>query len=393
MIELLAPAGNLEKLKTAIIYGADAVFIGGKHFSLRANASNFDENDLIEGCKFAHERGKKVYVTTNVIPHQKDKEGLIEYLKVLERAKVDAIIAASPLIINTALEHTSLEVHVSTQQSAMNINTVNYFHQKGATRVVLARDLDLKEIEHIVTNVDAEIEVFIHGGMCAGYSGRCALSNHLTNRDANRGGCAHTCRWFFDLEKDGIKDTDVPFSLGSKDLAAVREIPKLIDMGVASLKIEGRMKSQHYIATVVNTYRRLIDEYQQTGMVADFEKYENELKLAENRETSHGFFYGLPTEEQQLFERRSERVMQNFVGLVVDYDKETKLATIETKNVFRLETLEVLSPNFESRSFENTIMYSMEGEPMDRAFRANQLIKLMIPFEVKPYDMLRASRT
>src|SRR5690606_38008446 len=148
----------------------------------------------------------------------------------------------------------------------MNINTVNYFHQKGATRVVLARDLDLKEIEHIVTNVDAEIEVFIHGGMCAGYSGRCALSSHLTNRDANRGGCAHTCRWFFDLEKDGIKDTDVPFSLGSKDLAAVREIPKLIDMGVASLKIEGRMKSQHYIATVVNTYRRLIDEYQQTGM-------------------------------------------------------------------------------------------------------------------------------
>jgi len=393
MIELLAPAGNLEKLKTAIIYGADAVFIGGKQFSLRANASNFDEKDLIEGCKFAHKYGKKVYVTTNVIPHQKDRNGLIEYLKVLERAKVDAIIAASPLIINTALEHTSLEVHVSTQQSAMNINTVKYFQDKGATRVVLARDLDLKEIENIVTNVSAEIEVFIHGGMCAGYSGRCALSNHLTNRDANRGGCAHTCRWFFELENEGKLDTEVPFSLGSKDLAAVREIPKLIDMGVASLKIEGRMKSQHYIATVVNTYRRLIDEYQENGFIADFEKYENELKLAENRETSHGFFYGLPTEDQQLFERRSERVMQNFVGLVVDYDKSTKLATIETKNVFKLETLEVFSPNFESKSFENTIMYDLDGNPMDRAFRANQLIKVMIPFEVSPYDMLRASRT
>src|SRR5690606_16077562 len=217
---------------------------------------------------------KKVYVTTNIIPHQKDREGLIEYLKMLERAKVDAIIAASPLIINTALKHTSLEVHVSTQQSAMNLNTVKYFQNKGATRVVLARDLTLTEIEDIVSKSEVEIEVFIHGGMCAGYSGRCSLSNHLTNRDANRGGCAHTCRWFFDLTKDGNKKTDVPFSLGSKDLSAVREIPKLIDMGVASLKIEGRMKSQHYIATVVNTYRRLIDEYQQTGMVADFEKYE-----------------------------------------------------------------------------------------------------------------------
>src|SRR5690606_11860129 len=165
MIELLAPAGNLEKLKTAIIYGADAVFIGGKQFSLRANASNFDEKDLIEGCEFAHKYGKKVYVTTNIIPHQKDREGLIEYLKMLERAKVDAIIAASPLIINTALKHTSLEVHVSTQQSAMNLNTVKYFQNKGATRVVLARDLTLTEIEDIVSNSEVEIDVFIHGGM------------------------------------------------------------------------------------------------------------------------------------------------------------------------------------------------------------------------------------
>lgn len=392
MTELLAPAGDLDKLKIAIIYGADAVFIGGKSFSLRANASNFTKEDLIEGCRFAHERGKKVYVTTNVIPHQKDKSGLIEHLKTLEEAKVDAIIAASPLIINTALEHTNLEVHISTQQSALNIPTVNYWYNKGATRVVLGRDIDLEGIEHITKNVKSEIEVFIHGGMCAGYSGRCALSNHLTNRDANRGGCAHTCRWFFELQKDGEKYTDTPFSMGSKDLSAVKEITKLIDMGVASLKIEGRMKSLHYIATVVNTYRRIMDEYTNTGTILDYEMYVDMLKNAENRETSHGFFYGLPTKDQQLFEQRSERVMQNFVGLILDYDEKTELATVETKNVFLLEELEVFSPKHESRYFKNASMINSKGEKIERAARAKEHIKVHIPFKVNAFDMLRAKR-
>jgi len=393
MIELLAPAGDLDKLKIAIIYGADAVFIGGKSFSLRANASNFTTEDLIEGCKFAHERGKKVYVTTNVIPHQKDKAGLIEYLKTLEVAKVDAIIAASPLIINTALEHTNLEVHISTQQSALNIPTVNYWYNKGATRVVLGRDIDLEGIKHITKNVDAEIEVFIHGGMCAGYSGRCALSNHLTNRDANRGGCAHTCRWFFDLKKDEQSTTDIPFSMGSKDLSAVHEITQLIDMGVSSLKIEGRMKSLHYIATVVNTYRQIIDEYINTGNIKDYQMYAQMLEYAENRETSHGFFYGLPTKDQQLYEKRSERVMQNFVGLILDYNPETKFATVETKNVFLLEALEVFSPSTPKRTFMNEQMINSKGEVIERASRAKEQIQVYIPFDVKPFDMLRAKRT
>jgi len=392
MIELLAPAGDLDKLKIAIIYGADAVFIGGKSFSLRANASNFTTQDLIEGCKFAHERGKKVYVTINVIPHQKDKTGLIEYLKTLEEAKVDAIIAASPLIINTALAHTNLEVHISTQQSALNIPTVNYWHNKGATRVVLGRDIDLKGIEHITKNVDAEIEVFIHGGMCAGYSGRCALSNHLTNRDANRGGCAHTCRWFFDLKKDEQSTTDIPFSMGSKDLSAVQEITQLIDMGVSSLKIEGRMKSLHYIATVVNTYRQIIDEYVYTGAIKDYQMYKEMLEYAENRETSHGFFYGVPTKDQQLYEKRSERVMQNFVGLILDYNPETKFATVETKNVFLLEALEVFSPSAPKRTFMNEQMINFKGEVIERASRAKEQIKVYIPFDVKPFDMIRAKR-
>lgn len=392
MIELLAPAGDLEKLKIAILYGADAVFIGGKSFSLRANASNFTKEDLIEGVKFAHERGKKVYVTTNVIPHQKDKSGLLEYLKTLEAARVDAIIAASPLIINTALKHTNLEVHISTQQSAINIPTVNYWYNKGATRVVLGRDINLDEIEHITKNVDAEIEVFIHGGMCAGFSGRCALSNHLTNRDANRGGCAHTCRWFFELQKEGEKVTDTPFSMGSKDLSAVKEITRLIDAGVASLKIEGRMKSLHYIATVVNTYRRIIDEYTQTGRIENYTMYEDMLKHAENRETSHGFFYGLPTKDQQLYERRSERVIQNFVGLVIDYDEKTGYATVETKNVFTLEELEIFTPNAISKTFMNTSMINSKGETIDRAFRASEHIQVHIPFKVQPFDMIRAKR-
>lgn len=392
MIELLAPAGDLEKLKIAILYGADAVFIGGKSFSLRANASNFTKEDLIEGVKFAHERGKKVYVTTNVIPHQKDKSGLLEYLKTLEAAQVDAIIAASPLIINTALKHTNLEVHISTQQSAINIPTVNYWYNKGATRVVLGRDINLDDIEHITKNVDAEIEVFIHGGMCAGFSGRCALSNHLTNRDANRGGCAHTCRWFFELQKEGEKVTDTPFSMGSKDLSAVKEITRLIDAGVASLKIEGRMKSLHYIATVVNTYRRIIDEYTQTGRIENYTMYEDMLKHAENRETSHGFFYGLPTKDQQLYERRSERVIQNFVGLVIDYDEKTGYATVETKNVFTLEELEIFTPNAISKTFMNTSMINSKGETIDRAFRASEHIQVHIPFKVQPFDMIRAKR-
>lgn len=392
MIELLAPAGDLEKLKIAIIYGADAVFVGGKSFSLRANASNFTKEDLIEGVKFAHERGKKVYVTTNVIPHQKDKEGLLDYLKTLEEAQVDAIIAASPLIINTALKYTNLEVHISTQQSAINIPTVNYWYNKGATRVVLGRDINLEDIEHITKNVEAEIEVFIHGGMCAGFSGRCALSNHLTNRDANRGGCAHTCRWFFELQKEGEKVTDTPFSMGSKDLSAVKEVTRLIDAGVASLKIEGRMKSLHYIATVVNTYRRIIDEYTQTGRIENYALYDEMLKHAENRLTSHGFFYGLPTKDQQLYERRSERVIQNFVGLIIDYDEKTGYATVETKNVFTLEELEIFTPNAISKTFMNTSMINSKGETIDRAFRASEHIQVYIPFKVKPFDMIRAKR-
>lgn len=393
MIELLAPAGDLEKLKIAVLYGADAVFIGGEEFSLRARASNFTLDDIKEGCAFAHQHGKKVYVTTNIIPHHEDMDGLLPYLKGLEEAGVDAIIAASPYIIDTALKQTNLEVHISTQQSAMNINTVNFWTKKGATRVVLARDLTLDEIKHITEHTQAEIEVFIHGGMCAGYSGRCSLSNHLTNRDANRGGCAHSCRWFYDLKKDGEKIEVVPFSMSSKDLSAIYEVQKLIDLGVNSLKIEGRMKSLHYVATVVRTYRMIIDEYLSTSVISNYDYYMECLEKAENRETSTGFFHGLPKLPQQLFEKRSEKVMQNFVGLVLEYDKETQTAIIETRNVYRVgETLEVFSRFGKEQYFVNTHMESLDGVSMDRAMRAKEPLKVKVPFEVHPFDMIRAER-
>ncbi len=393
MIELLAPAGDLEKLKIAILYGADAVFIGGSEFSLRARASNFTLDDIKEGCDFAHQFNKKVYVTTNIIPHHDDMDGLLPYLKGLERAGVDAIISASPFIIDTALKKTNLEVHISTQQSAMNINTVSYWNQKGATRVVLARDLTLDEIKYVTKNSRAEIEVFIHGGMCAGYSGRCSLSNHLTNRDANRGGCAHTCRWFYDLKKDEKIIESTPFSMSSKDLSAVHEIELLMQMGVSSLKIEGRMKSLHYIATIVRTYRMIIDEYEATGKIADYQYYIDNLQKAENRETSTGFFHGTPKLPQQLFEQRSEKVMQNFVGLVLEYDKENQTALIETRNVYQKgERLEVFSRFEREKTFTVTEMENLKGEPVERAMRAKEPLRIKVPFEVHPFDMIRVDR-
>lgn len=393
MIELLAPAGDLEKLKIAILYGADAVFIGGTEFSLRARASNFTLSDIKAGCEFAHQFNKKVYVTTNIIPHHEDMSGLLEYLKGLEEAGVDAIISASPFIIDTALNKTNLEVHISTQQSAMNINTVNYWHRLGAERVVLARDLTLEEIQHITTNTKAEIEVFIHGGMCAGYSGRCSLSNHLTNRDANRGGCAHSCRWFYDLKKDQKAIEETPFSMSSKDLSAVHEIERLIDMGVSSLKIEGRMKSLHYIATIVHTYRMIIDEYQKHGKIENYQYYIDNLQKAENRETSTGFFHGTPKLPQQLFEKRSEKVMQNFVGLVLEYDSQSQTAIVETRNVFHLgETLEVFSRFETEKTFTLTQMENLKGEIVERAMRAKEPLRIKVPFEVHPFDMIRAER-
>jgi putative protease len=390
MIELLAPAGDLEKLKIALLYGADAVFVGGTNFSLRARASNFTLSDIKEATTFAHERGKKVYVTTNIIPHNEDMDGLIEYLKALEERNVDAIISASPYIIDMALKHTTLEVHLSTQQSATNTETVNYWYEKGIKRVVLARELDKYQIRKLKEKTKADIEVFIHGGMCMSYSGRCSLSNNMTDRDANRGGCAHSCRWNYDLTQDGVSLSNHSFSMSSKDLEALEQIPFLIDSNVSSLKIEGRMKSLHYIATVVSVYRKLIDDYTTFKKIEDFSPYLIELQKAENRLTSHGYLEGMPGVEEQLYNKSSEQPNQLFVGLVHSYDEETKITTIEQRNYFELgDDLEVFNPDGTVLDFKLDYMTDEKDEPTPIARHPKQVLKIKIPYPVESYAMIR----
>lgn len=388
--ELLAPAGDLEKLKIAFIYGADAVFIGGEQFSLRARASNFGIEEIKEACDFAHKRNKRVYVTTNIIPHNDNIDGLQEYLEALERVGVDAIICASPIIIETAKEFTNLEIHISTQMSLTNHESVNYWYQEGVTRVVLARELNKYEIRELRENTECDLEVFIHGGMCVSYSGRCTLSNNMTDRDANRGGCAHSCRWNYDLYEGETKlNDDMYFSMGSKDLQTVQQISELIDIGVDSLKIEGRMKSIHYIATVVSTYRKLIDDICDE-LDIDLPRYLLEIKKAENRLTSHGFMEGMTTIHEQLYNMRNEIPTQEFIGLVLDYNEETFEATIEQRNKFLPgDEVEVFSPNFETMKFRIEEIQDEDGHILDAARHPKQILKIFIPFKVSTYDMIR----
>ncbi len=388
--ELLAPAGNLEKLKIAFIYGADAVYIGGKKFSLRARASNFDIPEIKKACNYAHSLGKKIYVTTNIIPHNDNLHGLKEYLIDLENAGVDAVICASPVIIETVKNCTNLEVHISTQNSSTNYESVNFWYNEGAKRVVLARELNKLEISEIKKHTKCDIEIFIHGGMCVSYSGRCTLSNNMTDRDANRGGCAHSCRWNYDLYDGETKlNKDISFSMSSKDLQTIEQISDLINIGVDSLKIEGRMKSIHYIATVVNTYRRLIDSICNDNII-DLSKYINEIKKAENRLTSHGFMEGMTTINEQLYNMRSENPSQEFIAIVRDYDEKTFTAIIEERNHFLPnEEVEVFSPNFEPIKFKISEIKDLEGNILDAARHPKELLKINIPFNVSKYDMIR----
>ena len=391
--ELLAPAGDLEKLKIAVLYGADAVFVGSKEFSLRSRASNFTIEDLYEGAKFCHEHGAKLYVTTNIVPHNSDLIGLIDYLEDIENAGVDAIICSSYAVMYIAKRYTNLEIHISTQQSVTNSLGVKFYEDFGATRVVLARELSIKEIEEIKKNTNAELEVFIHGGMCSSYSGRCMLSNHMTNRDANRGGCAHSCRWNYDLFMGEMRITDEErFQFSSKDLMAVNQIERLFACA-DSFKIEGRMKSIHYIATVTKVYRMLIDEYYETGAIKDLEYYKNEIQKAENRLFSHGFLEGMTTVKEQLYNMRSENPTQDFVGIVTDYDPRTLTATVEVRNHFKpYSTLEAFGPNLRSTQFQITTIINSDGAEVDAARHPKEIVKIKSPIKLSKYDMIRLVR-
>ncbi len=391
-VELLAPAGDLEKLKIAIMYGANAVFIGGNQYSLRSRASNFTLKEIKEATTFAHLYNASVHVTCNIVMHNIDLDNLKTYLKGLEEANVDAIIVSSMYMMSVALKYTKLPVHVSTQQSVINKKSVEFFTNLGASRVVLGRELDINEIRDITSSTNNEIEVFIHGGMCVSYSGKCVLSNNLTNRDANRGGCAHSCRWNYDIFDNGIKlnkDNDY-FAMSSKDLCAIKMIPALIDAKVSSFKIEGRMKSLHYIATIVKTYRMLIDEYLKNGFIKDFSVYENKIKKAENRETSIGFLKGMTTINEQLYDLNKSVPTKEFVGIVLEYDDISKLATIEQRNYFLPNSIiEVFGPKTDEALINIKEIYDDKMNSLDAARHPKQIIKFYTDFKLYPYDMLR----
>ena len=392
-VELLAPAGSLEKAKIALLYGADAVYVGGKQFSLRARASNFELEDLKELANFAHELNKKIYVTMNIIPHDQDLKGLDEYLSYLEEIKIDAIITSSLYIMERAkIVAPHVERHLSTQMSTTSSFGIEYYKKRGVSRVVLAREVSMCEIEKIMNKTTTEVEVFIHGGMCSSYSGHCVLSNHMTNRDANRGGCAHSCRWNYTLYKNGEEQPQF-YNIGSKDMMALRYIPKLIDLGVASLKVEGRMKSMYYLAVVIRSYRMLIDAYYEKGYVTeeDIQKAEVEIGKAENRLTSNGFFDGLPKVAGQLYDDRSEHPTKEFIGYVLDYDKETNMAVIEQRNYFKPgDVVEFFGPNLENTTMivEEIIDYETK-EKLEVACHPLQLLWIKVPFILKKDDMMR----
>ena len=391
MTELLAPAGDLERLKVALLYGADAVYIGGKVFGLRANAINFTNEEIKEAVMFAHSLNKKVYVTVNIVLHNKEIKFLLDYLKELESIGVDAIIASDLSVISLALEKTNLEVHVSTQQSTSNSLSVKFLKELGVKRVVLARELSKSEIQEIQkTGID--VEIFIHGAMCASYSGRCVLSNYLTNRDANRGGCSQICRWDFDLlnEDGNILKKDKNFTFCSKDLSLLPYIDEICKMGVNSLKIEGRMRSTYYIATVVSTYRKAIDAYYNNEKI-DFKYLEKVLNRVANRESIVQFFDGNYDESCNYYNNRVEISNQDFLGVVLDYDANTSLAMIEERNYFSLgDTVEIFGPN-KVNKFKIEEIFSSDMNNIDVVRHPKEIVYIKVPMEVSKGDFMRIS--
>lgn len=391
--ELLAPAGDLERLKIALMYGADAVYIGGPMLNLRANAINFTIDDIKEGVKFAHSLKKRVYVTVNIVLHNEELDEVNKYLKALEECNVDAIIVSDPVVIKEALNNTNLEVHLSTQSSTLNIEAVKFWKEQGITRIVLGRECSKEEIKEIIDNVDIEIETFIHGAMCAGYSGRCVMSNFLTNRDANRGGCSQICRWDFDLlseEKQEIKG-EKPFTFCSKDLSMLSYLPDMIDMGITSFKIEGRMRSLYYIATVVSIYRKAIDEYLVSDNTYTYNKeYERVLRRCANRDSVPQFFNNIYDSTCSYYNGRVEVSNQDFLGIVLNYDKDKKIATIEQRNYFKKgDIVEIFGPNHDIITYNIDKIYDEEDNVIEVVRHPRQIVKIMIEDNLDAYDMIR----
>lgn len=386
MIELLAPAGDLEKLKFAFHYGADAVYIGGQNFSLRANAKNFSLEDIKEGVEYAHKMQKRVYVTVNIIFHNKDTEGLEEYLWELSRIHVDAVIVSDLFVIELIRkQNIPLEVHLSTQASVLNHKSASFYKSLGVTRIVLAREASREDIKAIKECTGLELECFVHGAMCTSLSGRCVLSNRLTNRDANRGGCAQICRWVFEVE-DSPK-----FSMTSKDLNMIPYLEEMITSGVNSFKVEGRMRGIYYIATVILCYRRMLDKIKDHSLTKEDEAYYLAiLNRVANRESSPQFFDKLPGEKEQYFLGRQEVSNQDFLGLVLDYDEKEQIVTLEQRNYFKVgDEVQFFGPNMETFSYTVHTIWNENGEEISVANHPNMILKMPLDRHVSRLDMMR----
>lgn len=401
-VELLAPAGNLEKLKMAILFGADAVYIGGQRFGLRASADNFSLEDMKEGLAFAHERDCKVYVTVNIIPHNEDLVGLPEYIEELDSLGVDAVIVSDPGIFTIVRKAApDMEIHISTQANNTNYMSAKFWHDLGAKRIVVARELSFDEIKEMtaMTPSELDIEAFIHGAMCISYSGRCLLSNYMTGRDSNKGACSHPCRWKYSLVEEKrpgeyypvYEDEKGTYIFNSKDLCMIEYIPQLIESGIFSFKIEGRMKSSFYVATVVSAYRKAIDAY-----MADPENYRfdpewlSELSKASHREYTTGFYFNKTTGADQIYNTSSYIREYDFVGMVLEYDKETGIAKIEQRNRMIVgDEIEVVVPKKDY--FVQTIeaMKNEEGESIRTAPHAQMIVYMPMRQEVEPFTILR----
>lgn len=388
-VELLAPSGDLERLKIACLYGADAIYIGGQDYSLRANAKNFSLYDIEEAVKFAHSLNKKIYVTVNIVFHDKDLKGLEEYLLNLDKIGVDAIIVSDVVVMSLWQKlNLKLELHVSTQASSLNHETVRFYKDLGATRVVLAREASKLDIKRIKDETGIELECFIHGAMCTSISGRCVLSNYATNRDSNRGGCAQVCRFTFDEETQ-----DQIFSMTPKDLNMISNIEEMIKIGVNSFKVEGRMRSVYYIATVIYTYHHLIDKILNNTLTDAYTKYSlSILNRCANRDSTEQFFNTLPSKEEQYFlSDRDEISNKDFLGIILSYDKQTNIVTLEQRNYFSPgEEIEFFGPNLEPTTFiipEN--IYDEDDNLIDVANHPKMIVKFKCEINLSKFDMMR----
>jgi len=399
--ELLAPAGNLEKLKMALCYGADAVYLGGRNYGLRAFAGNFGFDELKEGIEIAHSSGKKIYLTMNIIPHNNDLEGMPEYVEAVSKLGVDAIIVSDPAVFSIVREtNPEMDIHISTQASNTNWRSVKFWQDNGAKRIILARELSLQEVREIHEKVpEVELEIFIHGAMCISYSGRCLLSNYMAGRDSNRGECAHPCRWKYNLVEEKrpgkyypvYEDERGTFIFNSNDLCMIEHIPEIMNSGATSFKIEGRMKSSYYVATVVGAYRRAIDRYLSNPAGYKFDpEYLEEVSKASHRNFTTGFYFGKPDEKDQNYSSSSYIRDYDFVGLVLDYDKETGMAKVEQRNrMFLGEEVEVVVPGEKYFIQKIGVMENEERDPIDVAPHPQMIVYIRFDKPVCKYTMLR----